>query len=177
AAIQAERTAATESAAQARVLALAERVEAAVTAQASRLAAFEARLAEAGHATSTALSSTFADQTGALATRLDDTAQAVHGAAELLRGGGAELAAVAEMFAEAVDGYRDSNERWLSTLGEIEAALHRTGPEQTGRMMGEYLDQTREVFGDALRFQRELFRELRALRGEPAAGSGAALEG
>ena len=30
--------------------------------------------------------------------------------------------------------------------------------------VGEYLDQTREVFGDALRFQRELFSELRALR-------------
>ena len=44
------------------------------------------------------------------------------------------------------------------------ACYHLLQRDEAGRLVGEYLDQTREVFGDALRFQRELFSELRALR-------------
>ena len=91
----------------------------------------------------------------------------VREAAELVRAGGAELSAVAEMFADAVDRYRESSDSWRQTLGGLEDALARggSGSGEAGQIMGNYLDQTREIFGDALRFQRELFSELRALRG------------
>ena len=69
------------------------------------------------------------------------------------------------MFADAVDGYRASNEHWLGALGQLQAVLDQDGDQAAGAIVGEYLDQTREVFGDALRFQRELFTELRNLRG------------
>ena len=104
----------------------------------------------------------------ARAGRLEATSGVVSEAADLLRSGGAELSAVAEMFTEAVDGYRESNERWLAALGHLESTLDSNGDGSAGAIVGEYLDQTREVFGDAMRFQRELFTELRAMRRGPS---------
>ena len=50
-------------------------------------------------------------------------------------------------------------------VGAIEEALERKGRGEATELLGAYLDQTREVFDHALRFQRELFTELRALKG------------
>jgi len=95
---------------------------------------------------------------------LRNTTALVRESADLLRAGGAEMAAVAEMFTAAVDRYRDASERWLDSLGSIEEALERKGRGDAADLLGAYLDQTREVFDHSLRFQRELFTELRALR-------------
>jgi hypothetical protein len=108
---------------------------------------------------------------GGLESRLAGTSDVVREAADLARAGGAELSAVAEMFALSVDRYRESNERILTTLARVDEALGAGGGE-SGALVGEYLDQTREVFGDALRFQRELFTELRALRGQTVEAAG-----
>jgi len=85
-------------------------------------------------------------------------------AADLVRAGGAEMSAVAEMFAGAVDRYREASDRWLDSLGAIEEAIDRKERGEAADLLGTYLDQTREVFDHSLQFQRELFSELRALR-------------
>ena len=128
-------------------------------------------MAEARARSHASLAGTLSGHVEALTDRLAQVGAGVRAGGELLTAGGAELSAVAQMLAEAVDGYREANERWMTTLAELEGSLGNTGEEQAGRLVGEYLDQTREVFGDALRFQRELFTELRALRGEGAAGA------
>ena len=74
------------------------------------------------------------------------------------------MSAVAEMFTAAVDQYRAASDRLLDGLGPIEVAIDRMGQRDTADLLGAYLDQTREVFDSSLRFQRELFAELRALR-------------
>ncbi|MCB9544092.1 MAG: hypothetical protein H6703_16815 [Myxococcales bacterium] len=149
-----------------------------MTTQAERLAGFEATLAAASAQAAEGLAERLAAHAATLGERLDAVGGFVRGAAELLGAGSVELSALAQMFAEAIDGYRAANERWITTLGELEGTLGRAGEDHTGRLVGEYLDQTREVFGDALRFQRELFTELRALRGEvePPRGEAAAGE-
>ncbi|KYF53353.1 hypothetical protein BE08_26150 [Sorangium cellulosum] len=88
----------------------------------------------------------------------------VREASELVRAGGAEMTAVAEMFTAAVDRYRDASDRWLNSLGAIEDAIDRREHGEAADLLGAYLDQTREVFDHSLQFQRELFSELRALR-------------
>lgn len=137
----------------------------------ARLDTLVGRLADAAEGQAQRLGAAEGEAQARLATlaehlgeRLAGTGMIVREAADLLRGGGAELTAVAEMFATAVDGYRETSERSLATLSRLEEALTRTDREAAGRVVGQYLDQTREIFGDAMRFQKELFNELRALR-------------
>ena len=136
-----------------------------VRTQAEQLAVFETQLAEARARSGEALAERLTAHADGLAGKLDATTTVVGEASDLLRAGGAELSAVAEMFTEAVDSYRESNERWLAALGHLETTLDARGDGTAAGVVGEYLDQTREVFGDAMRFQRELFTELRAMRG------------
>lgn len=161
---------AAEARAEARLAVLGQQVATSITHQAERLAAFETALQAARDAGGASLAATLSDHARQLGTGLDTTGAMVREAAELVRAGGAELSAVAEMFADAVDRYRESSETWRQMLGGLEDALSRggAGAGEAGALLGSYLDQTREVFGDALRFQRELFTELRALRGTPA---------
>ncbi|MEZ4466092.1 MAG: hypothetical protein R3F43_16980 [bacterium] len=160
---QTRRLAAGEAAAQARLAALAETLERTLVTQAERLAVLEKRLADAQGSTGRALAERLGAHAEDLGQRLSATGLVVREAADLLRGGGAELSAVAEMFTAAVDGYRETSERSLTALARLEEVLARTDSDAVGRMVGEYLDQTREIFGDAVRFQRELFTELRAV--------------
>jgi hypothetical protein len=155
-----------------RLAGLEARVESAVDAQAERLAAFEARLITERGASAEALARSLVDHATSLGAGLDGTGVLVREAAELVKSGGAELSAVAGLFADSVDRYREANEHWRRTLVGLEEALQRGGGGEggeTGQLLGHYLDQTREIFGDTLRFQRELFSELRALRGGPPA--------
>lgn len=155
-----------------RLAGLEARVEAAVDAQAERLAAFEARLTAERGASAEALARSLGEHATSLGAGLDGTGVLVREAAELVKSGGAELSAVAGLFADSVDRYREANEHWRRTLVGLEEALQRGGGGEggeTGQLLGHYLDQTREIFGDTLRFQRELFSELRALRGGPPA--------
>jgi hypothetical protein len=89
-----------------------------------------------------------------------------------VRTGGVELAAFVEMFAGAVDRYRDASERWLDNLTAIESAIEQRSGGEAVDLLGAYIEQTREVFDHALAFQRELFGELKQLR---AASRGRAL--
>jgi ABC-type transporter Mla subunit MlaD len=158
---------AADARAEARLATLAGQVAAGIERQAERVAELETHFAAARDAGGAALAETLAEHARHLGAGLDTTGGMVREAAELVRAGGAELSAVAEMFADAVDRYRDASEGWRKTLVGLEDALARggTGAGEAGQIMGTYLDQTREIFGDALRFQRELFSELRALRG------------
>lgn len=164
-----ERSEAAEFAAAARFESLSLKVEAAVLLQADRLTGFEERLATTRDQNAESLASQLAAHAQKLGEGLDATGALVREAASLVHTGGAELSAVAEMFTAAVDRYRESSEEWRRVLASLEEVVSRSqGQGESGAMMGTYLDQTREVFGDAMRFQRELFtelRELRALRG------------
>ncbi len=154
-----------ETAQASRAEVLADQLEQAVRKQTERLAAFEEQLDGVRTRSAEALAERLSTHAEGLAEKLASTTGVVSEASDLLRAGGAELSAVAEMFTDAVDGYRESNERWLSALGHLETTLDASGDGAAGAIVGEYLDQTREVFGDAMRFQRELFTELRAMRG------------
>jgi hypothetical protein len=132
--------------------------------QAARLTAFEERLDAARRDAADALAARLADHARGMGESLGATAALVREASELLRAGGAEMTAVAEMFTGAVDRYRDASDRWLSSLGAIEDAIERREHGEATDLLGAYLDQTREVFDHSLQFQRELFSELRALK-------------
>jgi|GEM_PF-2798389 len=170
-ALETERLARTDALLEA-LTSLEARVQASVDAQASRLVDFEVRLAAERGASAQALAEHLTTHATALGAGLDSTGALVREAADLVRAGGAELSAVAGLFGDSVDRYREASEHWRRTLVGIEEALHRSavgGGSELGPALGTYLDQTREVFSDTLRFQRELFAELRALRGGNAA--------
>ncbi|EYF02358.1 Hypothetical protein CAP_7287 [Chondromyces apiculatus DSM 436] len=158
------RAAAFDAQAEARLAALAEGAQAALAAQAARIAGFEERLERDRAENAGALGERLAAHARELGEGLRGTGALVHEAADLLRAGGAEMSAVSEMFTAAVDRYREASDRWLDSLGAVEEALEHKGRGETADLLGTYLDQTREVFDHSLRFQRELFSELRALR-------------
>jgi hypothetical protein len=107
-----------------------------------------------------------------VAASLTTTSESARGALDAVRAGGVELAAFVEMFAGAVDRYRDASERWLDNLSAIESAIEQRSGGEAVDLLGAYIEQTREVFDHALAFQRELFGELKQLR---AASRGRAL--
>ncbi|MEP7120857.1 MAG: hypothetical protein ABJE95_08110 [Byssovorax sp.] len=144
--------------------ALTERTQTVLDAQASQLAAFELRLEGARTASAEAMAAQLGDHARGVGESLGATATLVQEASLVLRAGGAEMASVAEMFTGAVDRYRAASDRWLENLGAIEDAIARKEGGESADLLGAYLDQTREVFDHSLRFQRELFSELRALR-------------
>jgi hypothetical protein len=170
------RTQTAEERAEARTTRLTEAVESTVRELAERHGAYETRLlAERGEVTQ-ALADRLALHAQGLDESLRITAGTVGEASQLLRSGGAELVSVAEMFTAAVDRYRDASDRWLENLGAIEDAISRKeGGGDVAALLGSYVAQTREVFDHSLQFQRELFTELRALRGQrpPSHGEGA----
>lgn len=148
----------------AQLAALTERTQTVLDAQASQLAAFELRLEGARTASAEAMAAQLGDHAKGVGESLGATAALVQEASTVLRAGGAEMASVAEMFTGAVDRYRAASDRWLENLGAIEDAIARKEGGESADLLGAYLDQTREVFDHSLRFQRELFSELRALR-------------
>jgi hypothetical protein len=146
--------------------ALTARTQTVLDAQAAQLAAFELRLEIARTASAEAMAAQLGDHAKGLGESLEVTAALVQDASTVLRAGGAEMSSVAEMFTGAVDRYRAASDRWLENLGAIEDAIARKEGGEAADLLGAYLDQTREVFDHSLRFQRELFSELRALRGK-----------
>ena len=148
----------------AQLAALTERTQTVLDAQASQLAAFELRLEGARTASAEAMAAQLGDHAKGLGESLNATAALVQDASTVLRAGGAEMSSVAEMFTGAVDRYRAASDRWLENLGAIEDAIARKEGGEAADLLGAYLDQTREVCDHSLRFQRELFSELRALR-------------
>jgi hypothetical protein len=140
-----------------------------LTAQADRLTEFEQRLEASRAASAERLGAQLVNHASAIGANLGATATLVEEGAGLLRAGGAEMSAVAEMFTTAVDRYRDASDRCVARLAELDEAVDRAGKKAAIELLTDYLDQTREVFEHSLEVQRELFAELRALRGRAAA--------
>jgi hypothetical protein len=83
--------------------------------------------------------------------------------ADVLRDGGEDLTSVAQLFAGAVDRYREASDRWLGGLTALRTAAEQAAKGDAQDLLGAYLDQTREVFDHSMQFQRQLFVELRQL--------------
>jgi hypothetical protein len=152
-----------EVAARTRASELATALQATLSQQAAQLTEFEQNLDESRAQRDAAVTAALTTHAAGLGEGLAQTTAVVNQAAGLLQAGGAELESVAELFADAVHTYRASNERWLVMLAQLDDRREAEG-DAAGRLVGEYLDQSREVFADAMRFQQELFNELRALR-------------
>jgi hypothetical protein len=89
---------------------------------------------------------------------------ALRDGADAIAGGGVELMALADRFADAVTAYRSANDSWLDRLAHWETQKIEGDTGQLDAEMGAYLDQTREVFDRSLDMQRELFAGLRGMR-------------
>ncbi|MEY4582239.1 MAG: hypothetical protein RL701_6942 [Pseudomonadota bacterium] len=101
-----------------------------------------------------------------LETRLAKTGSAVQEAAAIWQASSAEMQAVAELFASSVERQREASDAWLESLGEVEGAVERAGRDAARDALNEQLAATQEVFAHQLQFQRELFEQLRTLRGD-----------
>ncbi len=88
-------------------------------------------------------------------------AEAWTDATSSLRKGGDDLGALAERFDGAVDRYREASERWLGGLSAMRSLADNAAQMDAQDLLAAYLEQTREVFEGTLRFQRQLFDELR----------------
>lgn len=177
------RTEALEQRSQARLDALLTKVGEAVEAQATGLAALEeqltSRMAELeqqlGHRqkqSAEALAATLSDHATGLGEGLEKTALVVQDAAGLVHAGGAELTAVAEMFAAAVDRQRHAAREWLANLGHVERAIADVGEGAAADALGQHLARTHEIFDRQLRFQQELFEQLRSREAHGATVNG-----
>ncbi len=131
---------------------------------AGSIASLEQRLDRERSDAAAALSDKLAAHVLAIGQSLARAGTIVHETAEIVKQGGTEMSAVAEMFTSAVDRYREASEAWLDRLSALESSHGASGAGDAQDLLGAYLDQTREVFDHSLAFQRELFTELRALQ-------------
>jgi hypothetical protein len=140
------------------------------SAQAERFAELETSLQANQSAHTKALADELALHADRLSKGLEGTTAIVREASDLLKVSGVELSAVAEMFAKSVTSQRETAAVWLENMGELEGAIERAGRSAAADALGDQLASTQEVFARQLQFQRELFEQLRSLRGAgPAA--------
>jgi hypothetical protein len=155
----------TQQKAEATLARLAEHADA----QAARFAKLEGALesGRAEHASSLAQQLTsHAEQ---LEQRLSGAGSVVQEAAAIWQATSIEMQAVAELFAKSVERQREASDAWLESLGEVEGAVERAGRHAARDALSDQLASTQEVFARQLQFQRELFEQLRTLRGPSAA--------
>jgi len=100
--------------------------------------------------------------------RLAKASEAVQEAASVWRASSAEMHAVVESFASSVERQREASDAWLESLGDVEGSVERAGRDAARDALSDQLASTQEVLARQLQFQRELFEQLRTLRGEPA---------
>jgi hypothetical protein len=134
--------------------------EGALEAQAHRLTQLEDGLADRHRAGAQLLADRLTDHAREIAQHADTNAGAIAQAIELVQAGGAELTAVAEMFAEAVDRQRAAADEWIAQLGRIDEAVMRAGEEAAADALGQYLARTHELFDQQLELQEELLERL-----------------
>jgi hypothetical protein len=134
-------------------------------AQAERFAQLEMSLQEHQGSHAKALSEELKAHADRLGKGLEETSSIVREAGDLLKVSGIELSAVAEMFAKSVTSQRETASVWLENMGELEGAIERAGRSAAADALGDQLASTQEVFARQLQFQRELFEQLRSLRG------------
>ncbi len=164
------RTEALETRSQERLETLLDRIRETVDAQAQRLADLEQGLRASQSETALTLAQQLGAHAQELSTSLGQTSALVQDAAGLVQAGGAELTAVAEMFAEAVDRQREAAREWLENLGHVERAVADAGEGAAADALGHHLARTHEIFDRQLRFQQELFEQLRHARTSPRDG-------
>ncbi|MET0340831.1 MAG: hypothetical protein ABW252_07500, partial [Polyangiales bacterium] len=152
-----------------------ERTEATLASVASRSEEHATQLAEledridAGRAAQVeALGSALHAHARKLEERLGSTTELVREAAGTFQVASAEMQAVAELFARSIDRQREASDAWLESLGDLEGAVAQAGRGAAADALADQLASTQEVFARQLQFQRELFEQLRTLRGGAA---------
>lgn len=110
------------------------------------------------------LGEVFGEQMAALEEQLSSSTSLVAEAADLVKGGGAELITVAETFGAAVEQQRAAAAQWLESLGDLERSVTDAGEAAAADVLGQHLARTHEVFDRQLRFQQELIEQLRTNR-------------
>jgi len=100
--------------------------------------------------------------------RLAKASEAVQEAAAVWRASSTEMHAVVESFASSVERQREASDAWLESLGDVEGSVERAGRDAARDALSDQLASTQEVLARQLQFQRELFEQLRMLRGEHA---------
>jgi hypothetical protein len=140
-------------------------------AQAQRFAALEAALQRGRESHLAELAERLNTHADDLEQRLARTGGAVEEAAASWQASSAEMQAVADLFARSIERQREASDAWLENLGEVEGAALRAGQDAARDALADQLVATQEVFARQLQFQRELFEQLRALRGPTRAGA------
>jgi hypothetical protein len=110
----------------------------------------------------------YVDEIGACVT---DIVEAAREATTALQTGSAELAAVAEMLTTSVDRHREAANLWLESLGAVDAAVHEAGENAAAEALAQQLSSTSELFVQQLEFHRELFEQLKSMRGVEVAAA------
>jgi hypothetical protein len=139
--------------------------------QAERFSQLEATLQASAAQNTKSLGDELSVHADRLSKGLEATTQLVHEAATVLKASSVEMGAVAEMFQKSVDRQREAANAWMESLGELEGAVERAGRGAAADALGDQLASTQEVFARQLQFQRELFEQLRTLRGAPASST------
>jgi hypothetical protein len=138
-------------------------------AQTEQRAELEARLVEAGSVAVEGMRGQLETHAASLAEELRLAGGVVSEAANLAQAGGAELSAVAEMFAAAVERQSEGAKAWLDSLTEVEHAVEMAGRGAAADALSGQLAETKGVFARQLEFQRALFEQVRDLRDEVSA--------
>jgi hypothetical protein len=132
--------------------------------QAMRWAKLESELADGRLEHARGLEQQLTGHAEQLERRLADAAAVVQQAAAIWKASSAEMQAIAQLFASSVERQREASDAWLESLGDIEAAVERSGRHAAADALADQLSSTQEVFARQLQFQRELFEQLRSLR-------------
>jgi len=142
-------------------------------AHAARFVQLEATLQGSQTQHASALAGDLTGHAERLSKGLEATTNLVQEAATVLRASSVEMGAVAGLFHQSVERQREAAQAWMESLGELEGAVERAGRGAAADALGDQLASTQEVFARQLQFQRELFEQLRTLRGNsipPAKG-------
>jgi hypothetical protein len=140
------------------------------TRQSESVAHFEATLAERHGAQAEALRVAFERQSGELGSQLVGAGEQLRDVAAVVAASGAEMSALTEAFSQAVERHREASMSWLERLGDVEGAVDRAGRGAAADALASQLASTEEVLARQLDFHREMFAQLRALRGDDPSG-------
>ncbi len=139
--------------------------------QAMRFTELETALGRSRTEHAQGLAEQLAKHAAELEERLAKAGNSVQEAAAIWQASSVEMQAVAELFATSVERQREASDAWLESLGEVEGAVERAGRHAARDALSDQLASTQEVFARQLQFQRELFEQLRTLRGSSSSSS------
>lgn len=157
-----EQTERVSSASEARVAEIAEQAREALDERLRSLLELDESLSKMRNELGGALVAKIEEHAGELREKTAETATLAKDAAELLRTGGAEISAAAELLTAAIDRHREASERWLD--GVALGGEASSGSSVMGEQIDASLDKTREALSHVVELQREMITEIRALR-------------